>query len=713
MAIVDFAIEHIRAKRPIFPGIPGGKIPAIKDPYKFATTNEKQVLAWWKENPLYNICLPCGTEVSPGLYLVVIDFDRKTNGFATKDFLADMDRNFPDTLTQITAGDGEHLLYTINFLPGNGIGRLGPGIDHRGYHGYIIGAGSWVGGREYRFKNKIGVNQAPTWLEDALRPHEKAAILHKDVGSTNQQVATGQAVRFLEGLPTAVEGERNHGAFKAAAQLKNLGVEHSRALELITTNWKTESPLETEELETTIASAYKNAKGGFGSKAPEAFFDVIPPPPEETKPKGPFEKMNDEYAFCAMGGTPAILWHTKDQKGKPKTEVMTVDGFHQYNANKEIMVGDRPIALSKLWMKSKERRTYQGMIFDPSYEGPDFFNLWQGFTVKPLLTPPTSKAQKSLDVFKEHVIKNVAQNNMEHANWLFTWIAHIFQKPGEKPRTGLVLRGKKGVGKSAIFDCVATLLGEHYLSVAGRRYITGNFNAHLEGKLLYVLEEAFWAKDKNADSILKDLVTNSYVQIERKGKESYSTRNLCRVVVVGNAQWLVDASVEERRYAVFEVTEGNIGDQDFFGRMKEDLDPSLLLKFFLDWDLSTANINVIPKTEALRQQKSHSGDNLEQWWDEVMAEGEIGGDWPERMPRKWVQEAHLKDLDARGIRGPHASCSQIDEFFKKARLSIKISQPRDMEHRGRVYVFPSLEVVRAEWSKYVGHKIDFKDTCEE
>lgn len=706
MSILDFAIDHVRHNRPVFPGIPGGKIPAIKNPYESATLDEKQIIRWWKENPQYNICLPAGIEVEPGLFLVVIDFDRKgSNGFLTKDFMAEMGKNFPDTLTQITAGNGEHMLYTVTFLPGNGVGLIGPGIDHRGFRGYYMGAGSWCNGKEYVYKNNLLVEKAPGWLEENIKHRPKKTEPLQVVGVVNQNIAVRKGLEFIEALPAATEGERNDKAYRAACQLKNIGLDRDAAVSMLATSWKSEPALEPPEIEHAVNSAYKYSRGALGEKAPEAFFDVIPP--EKEPPKGPLDLMIEKYALCRMGGTSVVLDNTTDEEGRAKVDFLKLDCFHTEQAGNTVDIGDRPVQVSKLWVKSKSRRTYRGVVFNPGYTGKEFFNFWQGFAVEPLESEPTAKAKKALENFKSHIIRNVAQDNIEHANWVFTWLAHIFQRPGEKPRTGVVLRGKKGVGKSAIFECVSKLLGSHYLSVSGRRYITGNFNAHLEGKLLYILEEAFWAKDKNADSILKDLVTNNHVQIERKGKESYSTKNLCRVVVVGNAPWLVDASAEERRYAVFEVTPGNRGDEEFFGSMVEDMDPRLLLKFFMEWDLTKANINRIPKTQELLSQKEYSGDALSSWWAECIKTGAIGDKWPEHMAKDTLRQVFREEMRARNYRGDLPSNTYIGRFLKHACPSSGHKQTRDGEQRLWAYTLPSLEVARQEWDQYIGQEGDY------
>src|SRR5690606_13114237 len=147
-------------------------------------------------------------------------------------------------------------------------------------------------------------------------------------------------------------------------------------------------------------------------------------------------------------------------------------------------------------------------------------------------------------------------------------------------------RGGKGTGKNALVDRVGYLLGNHYLLTSNRRYLVGNFNGHLEHCLLFALDEAFWSGDKQAEGQLKDLITGSHHVIEHKGKEPYSVENCTRIVIIGNEEWLVPSSHDERRFAVFHVGDGRKQDRAFFQAMREGMERGgyrLLLRYLLDY----------------------------------------------------------------------------------------------------------------------------------
>ena len=148
---------------------------------------------------------------------------------------------------------------------------------------------------------------------------------------------------------------------------------------------------------------------------------------------------------------------------------------------------------------------FRSVAFVPGRKArPGWYNLWRGFAVEPLRAGERAPAEwkAAVDMWLEHAYENICQGNRQLFQWLIGWVAHIIQKPWEKPQTALVLRGGKGTGKNAWIERVIKLLGVHGLVAADRRYLVGNFNAHLERLLAFVLDEAFWSGDKAIEGIL-------------------------------------------------------------------------------------------------------------------------------------------------------------------------------------------------------------------
>ncbi|MCF2533716.1 bifunctional DNA primase/polymerase [Yinghuangia sp. KLBMP8922] len=169
----------------VFPLIPGDKRPAVRDWENKATTNQARIERCW-EHAAYNIGIATGPSG-----LVVVDLDVRKNDEEPKepwssrsvacgaDVLAviadEQHAAYPDgTFTVLTPSGGSHLYFAA---PGgmelrNTCGSLGWKVDTRAHGGYVVAAGSTVGGKSYTVVLDSDPTPAPLpgWLVDLLLP---------------------------------------------------------------------------------------------------------------------------------------------------------------------------------------------------------------------------------------------------------------------------------------------------------------------------------------------------------------------------------------------------------------------------------------------------------------------------------------------------------------------------------------------------------------
>lgn len=340
-----------------------------------------------------------------------------------------------------------------------------------------------------------------------------------------------------------------------------------------------------------------------------------------------------------------------------------------------------------------------------------FYNLWRGFAVEPDPVPTSPEAKVALDSFLTHAKDNVCNGSDALYRWLIGYFAHLVQRPWEKPLVALVFKGGKGVGKNALIERIGALLGGHFLVTSNRRYLVGNFNGHLENCLLFALDEAFWSGDKQAEGIIKDLITGKQHVVEHKGKEPYTVDNRTRICIIGNEEWLIPASHDERRFAVFEVGDGRKQDLPYFEAMRVGMERGgyrLLLAHLQSYDLDGLSFNAAPSTKALLDQKHATLEPFPQWWLACLAEGRLaGGDfdgWPaeaecERLRgafRRYARERNIKS------RGPD------DRFIGRDLKAWGVGHKKTRQ-AGYVYVLPTLAEARAKWSAWIGHEVEWAE----
>ena len=706
----------------VFPVTPGEKDPPLFPGWpESASRDPKVIRAWWGARPTANPAI-----LTTDLAVVDVDVKNGSPGLVT---LLTLD--LPDTYSQLTPTNGRHLVFRAP--PGVQVAnrvKFLPGLDSRGVNGYILGAGALVAAGSYRAINPTTpVVDAPSELLNLIAqvaaPTAPATTPAVDLTADAYENAKARAILYLANLPPARQDQRNNLAFRAAAQLKDFGLRYEDVEQLMEVGWndRAEPPLSSKELRKACRSAFRYGRNAPASAAPEAEFaevDAEDSAPPEGKALGneslaaAIEEMNQEYAYVIAGTTGNIIWFTKDHNGQPTTKFLPKETFIDWNAAKRGRVGEKVHPLTTLWMRHPDRRTYRGVVFAPEKEiGADWFNLWEGFAVKALGTDeePTPVMRRALARFQEHARDNVCRGDPVLYEYLLQYFAHLVQRPWEKPLVALVFRGKKGSGKDTLVDTVGALLGRHYMNTPKRRIVTGDFNSALENCLAVVMNEAFWAHDKQIQGSLQDLITNRRHWVERKGQEPYAVDNLLRLFIVSNEDTVIPASNDERRYTCFQVGDGRVGQPEYFRQLREDMETGgyrYLLRYLQSVDLTGFEPARAIRTDMLDDQVVASLDPVHQWWSESLAEGRLlDGDsatWPETVEKEAIRIAIRRYRNDRKIGGREPPVVWIGRRLKEACKSLVTT--------GRVngrntYSFPPLDVARREWDTFVGCKTNW------
>jgi hypothetical protein len=167
----------------LFPLIAQGKKPMKGFGWKeLATTDEAQLLAWFKQFSECNWAVATGSESK----MFVLDVDGAA-GRESLDLMADQGYAMPPTLMTET---GKTLSYHFWFgypndgtVVHNSVSKLAPGLDIRGQEGYVVVPPSiHPNGTPYNFANEsIPIAPAPEWLFEliaqagAQQPYQPAA----------------------------------------------------------------------------------------------------------------------------------------------------------------------------------------------------------------------------------------------------------------------------------------------------------------------------------------------------------------------------------------------------------------------------------------------------------------------------------------------------------------------------------------------------------
>ena len=69
--------------------------------------------------------------------------------------------------------------------------------------------------------------------------------------------------------------------------------------------------------------------------------------------------------------------------GRIRYQRLSKSDFRSLYENQLVEKGDKLVTKADLWLKSPERRTYKGIIFDPARDHPGWLNMWKGWSVQP------------------------------------------------------------------------------------------------------------------------------------------------------------------------------------------------------------------------------------------------------------------------------------------------------------------------------------------
>jgi len=138
------ALAYARAGWPVFPCIPGEKVPATAHGFENATTDAGQIRSWWTRNPERNVAIATGR---PGPDVVDVDVHGEQSGFPAWNQLKHEGlTGTPHAIIRTPSG-GMHAYYAGTDQQG---GRIRCAhVDYRAQGGYVVAPPSQVAGRPY------------------------------------------------------------------------------------------------------------------------------------------------------------------------------------------------------------------------------------------------------------------------------------------------------------------------------------------------------------------------------------------------------------------------------------------------------------------------------------------------------------------------------------------------------------------------------------
>jgi len=436
------------------------------------------------------------------------------------------------------------------------------------------------------------------------------------------------------------------------------------------------------------------------------------------------DQMNEEWFVAFQSGKVYVCRERKDiATGQEGIEKFTPEEFNKAFANKTRSIGNKIQKDSITWFQHPRRRQYpMGIVCDPTAKVDGlYFNTWQGLAIAPNNADPK--------ILVEHIEQIIGSGDREVTDYVKGWLAQAVQKPEDPAGVVLVLRGRQGTGKGLLGTAMLRIFGKHGHHIIQAEHLVGRFQGHLEDCVFLFADEAFFPGDPRIKGQLKSLITERLLTMEEKYVQAKPVLNRLSIIMASNEQFVVPAELDDRRFAVIDVSAEQQNKRDYFNEVWRTVDgPGLsgFLQYLLDYDISKFDIRKIPETAARTEQKEFLFDtDMEfiawslrrgSFYDGHAYEGRGDFyDWPKFLSTQLLYSFYEHWYKNECPRGRKVRQNELGELLTKF---LSRSRPTgnwvinirfDIGERPHGYKFGTLEQTRTSFEKAFGLK-DFSWT---
>jgi hypothetical protein len=375
-------------------------------------------------------------------------------------------------------------------------------------------------------------------------------------------------------------------------------------------------------------------------------------------------RFNQRYAVVNDGGELRVFWERPDplRPGHWMLDRFSFADFHRLHLNRRLTL-DVPDpknpattkavtkSVAAWWLEHPNRREYPaGVAFDPTRSlSRDHWNLWKGYAVAP--------RRGSWKLMRDHLLRVVCAGNVEQFEFLLSTVARMLQHPELPAEVCVVLKGEEGAGKGVFLNALYKIMGQHGLHISHPEHLRGKHNAHLRDCVYLFADEAFYAGDKQHESILKALITEDSLAIEPKNKNIFEAPNYLHIYMSSNLSWVVPAALRARRWFVLGVSDHRVGDSQYFKALYDEIEHGGVAAMLFDLvrrDLRQFDPRRVARTTELAEQKLHSLDTLHRWWMAALERGFVWrsrygvkafAEWPEFCTTELLWRSYLQFCD--------------------------------------------------------------------
>lgn len=185
------------------------------------------------------------------------------------------------------------------------------------------------------------------------------------------------------------------------------------------------------------------------------------------------------------------------------------------------------------------------------------------------------------------------------------YLAHMFQRPAERPSWHIMLTSFHGTGKGFLLEKILNPLLHHTSVVSTYGKLTGQFSTILEDNLLVLLDDCT-TRSEAQQTTIKSILTEERAFVEHKFAQGGMVPTYTRFILASNEQKPLDLEPGDRRWFVLKFLEHrhNIKETALFIKdLADALDQPGMMdavhRYFLTLSLNGFNHKHVYQTETL------------------------------------------------------------------------------------------------------------------
>jgi hypothetical protein len=362
----------------------------------------------------------------------------------------------------------------------------------------------------------------------------------------------------------------------------------------------------------------------------------------------------------------------------------------------------------KKFLNNPNTHMFNAVAFSPIPTPITTLNYW--------IAPSIEPKQGDWFVLQEFIHTVICNNNVALFDYLVRYLAHMLQRPHEKPGIMIVFLSGQGEGKGTFYKLLSKVWSRTTLQVSDIGEVIGQFNAALERNYVVCMDEALFAGDKKSLDRLKSLITEPTCRIEQKHQPSRTIDSYHRLFAASNHNHFAHVDKDDRRFLFIRLSSVHKQDQIYFDAVNDALDNNdaiaAMMYDLVNLDLTGFNVRKRPITEEHLSQRLQSLGGFERYWYEVLQSGFFSSfkDWakPEFISSSSLIDKY-KEYDKNAGRFNPIQQQQISSTLKIMCPSAIPARKKILNTQERGYDLPNIDIARKEFELMLGTHLEWEN----